>query len=195
MQEKTVAQQNTSSEVSAINALRLPANYGETLGVKKVLTMVPVGKPDKTRFFRIRDGSEWVLDAYILQIKEANETYGVSPHIAPILGSLARPARLHVAIDRNGNPSLVPVFLPGEDGKRHPWHESLAQAVEQAKTRWIRIEPNMPAGGYDVLMATGNLPEPVWPDTSMEELINVAFRGKTIDSETHPVVLAVLGAV
>ncbi len=177
------------------NAMRLPANYGETLGVKKVLTMVPVGKPDKARFFRIRGGAEWVFAAYILQNKEADETYIVLPHIAPIFGSLARPAQLHVAVGRNGNPSLVPVVLPGEDGKRNSWHESLAQAVELAETQWIRIVSNMPAGAYDVLVATGNLSGPVWPDTSMEELIKVAFRGKIIDSESHPVVQALLGAV
>ncbi len=195
MKNNTVPQQNTPSEVSTLNAMRLPANYGATLGVKKVLTMVPVSKPDKARFFRIRAGDEWVLAAYILQIEEAKETYIVLPHIAPLLGNLARPVQLHVAIDRNGNLSLVPVSLPGEDGKRNSWPDSMAQAVELAKTQWIRTASNMSARAYDVLVATGNLPEPVWPDTSMEELIRVAFRGKIIDSETHPVVLAMLGAV
>ncbi len=191
----TPSQQVTTTSQPDLKSLRLPANYGATLGVKKLLTQVPVGKPDKARFFQIRDGQDWVFPTYILQMKDANETYLVMPHIAPVLGSLARPVELHAAIDRSGNPSLVPVFLPGEDGKRNPWHESLAQAVEQAKTQWVRIEANMSAGAYGVLVAKGNLPEPVWPGTTMEELIKVAFRGKIIDSDSHPVVQAVLGAV
>ncbi len=178
-----------------LNAMRLPPNYGETLGVKKVLTTVRVGKPDKAQFFRTRDGDEWVFATYILELKEANETYLVMPNIAPILGSLARPAHLHAAIDRSGNVSLVPVFLPGEDGKWNSWHDSRAQAVELAKTKWLRITSNKSANAYDVLIATGNLPEPVWPETTMKELIVVGFRDKIINSETHPVVLAMLGAV
>ena len=178
-----------------LNAMRLPPNYGATLGVKKVFTTIPVNKPDKTKFFKVLTGEEWVFGAYILQLKEVNETYLVSPHIAPILGGLARPAQLHAAIDRHNNVFLIPVFLPGEDGKRNQWHESLAQAVNLAETHWVRVVANMSVGGYDVLQAQGALAEPVWPDTSMEELVNVAFRCKIIDTENHPVIHGLLGAV
>lgn len=178
-----------------LNSLRLPPNYGATLGVKKVFTTIPVNKPDKTKFFKVLTGEEWVFGAYILQLKEVNETYLVSPHIAPILGGLARPAQLHAAIDRHNNVFLIPVFLPGEDGKRNQWHESLAQAVNLAETHWVRVVANMSVGGYDVLQAQGALAEPVWPDTSMEELVNVAFRCKIIDTENHPVIHGLLGAV
>ena len=177
-----------------LDAMRLPANYGETLGVKKVMTNVAVGRPDKARFFRVRPGQEWVFGAYIVQLKDVNETYLVYPHVAPVLGGLARPAQLHATIDRHNNPSLVPVFLPGEDGKRNPWHESLAQAVKLAETHWVRVVANMSAGGYDVLQALGALPDPVWPDTTLEEMIAVAFRGKIVDSENHPVIRGLLGA-
>lgn len=178
-----------------LNSMRLPPNYGATLGVKKVFTTVHVTKPDKTKFFKALTGEESVFGAYILQLKDVNETYLVSPHIAPILGGLARPAQLHAAIDRHNNVFLIPVFLPGEDGKRNQWHESLAQAVNLAETHWVRIVANMSVGGYDVLQAQGALAEPVWPDTSMEELINVAFRGKIIDTENHPVIHGLMGAV
>lgn len=178
-----------------LDAMRLPANYGDTLGVKKVLTTVQVGRPDKARFFRTRSGDESVLRAFIVQLKDVNETYLVFPHIAPILGGLARPAQLHAAIDRHNNLSLIPVFLPGEDGKRNPWHESLAQAVQLSQDHWVRVVANMAVGGYDVLQAQGSLAEPVWPDTTMEEMIAVAFRGKVIDSEGHAIIRALLGAV
>lgn len=189
----TTPVKSTSASLD-LNALRLPANYSESLGVKKVLTTVQVGKPDKTKFFRVKPGDEGSFGAYILQLKDVNETYLVTPHIAPILGGLARPAQLHAAIDRHNNPFLVPVFMPGEDGKRNPWHESLAQAVKLAETHWVRVVANMSVGANDVLQAQGALAEPVWPETTIEELIRVAFRGRIIDSEDHPVVLSVLGA-
>jgi hypothetical protein len=100
---------------------------------------------------------------------------------------------LRVAIDRHNNVFLIPVPLPGEDGKRNPWHDSLASAVSLAESTWIRIGANMHVGAYDVYRAEGNIPEPEWPDVSMEELIGVAFRGKVIPDIDHPVIQALLG--
>ena len=53
--------------------------------------------------------------------------------VAQEMGGLVRPVQLRAAIDRQNNVFLIPVPLPGEDGSRNPWHESLAQAVEHAK--------------------------------------------------------------
>ena len=36
---------------SPFSSLRLTQNFGETLGLKKVLITVPVGRPSKDRFF------------------------------------------------------------------------------------------------------------------------------------------------
>ena len=102
---------------------------------------------------------------------------------------------LHAVIDRQNNVSLVPVPLPGEDGTRNPWHESLAQAIEYAKLKWIRITANMHVGGYDVNVAQAELPEPEWPAHDIESLVQVAFRGKIITNLDHPVVQSLLGRV
>jgi hypothetical protein len=102
---------------------------------------------------------------------------------------------LHAAIDRQNNVFLIPVPLPGEAGTRNPWHESLAQAVELAKLKWLRITANMYTGSYDVYEAQGALPEPEWPEQGMDILIEVAFRGKIIESLDHPVVQSLLGRV
>ncbi len=74
----------------------------------------------------------------------------------------------------------IPVPLPGEDGTRNPWHESLAQAVEYAKLKWIRITANMHAGGYDVYEAEGELPEPEWPVHDIDALVQVALAVRSV---------------
>ncbi len=178
-----------------LDALRLPPNYGATLGIKKVLTTVRIGKPDKSQFFRVHPSDDWHFPAFIVEVKETHESYVVAPAVAQVLGSIARPVMLHAAIDRNDNPFLIPVQLPGEDGRRNPWHESRAQAVEHSKTKWVRITANMPAGAYDVLEAQGVLPEPKWPDCTAAELFEVAFRNNLISDEKHPVVQQLLGKV
>jgi hypothetical protein len=178
-----------------LNSLRLPTNYGATLGVKKLLTNVPVSKPKKPQFFRTHAAVDMTFSAIFLEQKEARESYLVLPNIAQEISALVRPVMLHAAIDRQNNVFLIPVPLPGEDGTRHPWHESLAQAVEHAKLKWIRITSNIPAGGYDVYEAEGALPEPEWPSHGIDALIEVAFRGKIITSLDHPVVQSLLGRV
>jgi hypothetical protein len=178
-----------------LKSLRLPANYGATLGVKKLLTNVPVGKPKKPQFFRTHVSEEMTFPAMILENKEARESYLVIPDVSQEISELVRPVMLHAAIDRQNNVSLIPVPLPGEDGTRNPWHESLAQAVEHAKLKWLRITANMHAGGYDVYEAEGELPEPEWPAHDIEALVQVAFRGKIITSLDHPVVQSLLGKI
>ena len=184
-----------TQNTSPFSSLRLSQNFGETLGVKKVLTTVPVGKPTKDRFFRTHTSPSWVFPTWILENKAAGETYIVSPEVASVLGDLVRPVELYAVIDRQNNPSLIPIPLPGPNGVRNPWHESLLQAVLRARLVWLRISANMALGGYDIFEAAASLPEPIWPETTMDELLEVAFRGRIITSLDHPVVQDRLGRV
>jgi hypothetical protein len=131
--------------------------------------------------------------AMILENKESRESYLVTPEVAQEISELVRPVTLYAVIDRQNNVSLVPVPLPGENGVRNQWHESLAQAVEHAKLEWIRITANMHTGGYDVYEAEGALLGPEWPAHDIDELVQVAFRGKIIVNLDHPIVQSLLG--
>ena len=195
MKDKTTPKQPAHPNSADLKSLRLPANYGATLGVKKLLTNVHVGKPKKPQFFRTHISDDMTFPAMILENKEARESYVVVPEVAQEISELVRPVMLHAAIDRQNNVFLIPVPLPGEDGTRNPWHESLAQAVELAKLKWIRITANMHVGGYDVYEAEGELPEPEWPEHDIDALVQVAFRGKIITDLDHPIVQSLLGKI
>ena len=195
MQDSTKPKQDVSTTSTGIKSLRLKANYGATLGVKKLLTLVTVGKPKKQIFFRTHSAAEMTFDAMLLEQKESRESYVVMPDVAQEVSELVRPVQLHAAIDRQNNVFLIPVPLPGEGGTRNPWHESLAQAVEHAKLKWIRITANMHAGGYDVYEAEAALPEPEWSADDIDKLVEVAFRGKIITSLDHPVIQTLLGKI
>ena len=193
--QSATTQVGHSPQKSPFSSLRLTQNFGETLGVKKVLTTVPVGKPSKDRFFRTHPSPSWVFPTWILENQVAGETYLVSTEVASVLGNLARPVELYAAIDRQNNPFLIPIPLPGPNGVRNPWHESLAQAVERAKVVWLRISANKDLGGYDIYEATAKLPDPVWPDITMDELLEIAFRGRIIQNVDHPIVQERLGKI
>lgn len=176
-----------------LKSLRLSANYGATIGVKKILTNIPVGKPKKTQFFRVHGSVDMTFPTLILEIKETRETYLVYPDVAQVISELVRPVMLLVAIDRQNNIFIIPVPLPGESGTRNQWHESLAQAAEMSKKEWVRIVANMHIGSYEVHVATGVLAEPDWPEENLDELIKIAFRGKIISDANHPIVQSLLG--
>jgi hypothetical protein len=53
----------------------------------------------------------------------------------------------------------------------------------------------LPAGVYDLLVASADLPPPEWPDLQIDEILNIAFNGKVIDSIQHPVIQAIQGKV
>jgi hypothetical protein len=178
-----------------VNAFRLPQNFAENLGVRKVLTHIPVQKPSPDRFFRAHPSATMEFHALIYEDKAAREIYAVVPSLADFFGRLAKPVVLHLAVDRRGNPFLIPVPLPSTSGSRNPWHESLAQAIEKAKTDWVRIASNLAAGVYDIFVATAGGPPPEWPDKVMDELVQLAMNGKIIDSSDHPVIQGLQGKI
>jgi hypothetical protein len=195
MTKQSTPQQTTSTVAVEIQALRLSSNYGETLGVKKQLNTVLVGRPPKPKFFRTHTDEAMAFPAMVLELKEARESYIVMPDVAQQIAEMLRPVMLHAAIDRQNNVFLIPVPLPGASGLRNPWHESLAQAVEQAKVKWLRISANMAIGGYDVYQAEAPLPDPEWPGDDIETLVRIAFRGKIITGLDHAIVQSLLGRI
>ena len=178
-----------------LKLLRLPANYGANLGVKKILSTVVVAKPKRGHFFRIHRSDEMTFPAMILELKEASETYLVTPDTAQQISELVRAVMLYAAIDRQNNVSLIPVPLPDESGNRNQWHESLSQVLDHAKEKWVRITANRAINSYDIFEAQAVLPEPEWPDYGIDKLVETAFRGKIISDLDHTVVQSLLGRI
>jgi hypothetical protein len=178
-----------------LSALRLDQSYAGSVGVKKLVTAVPVRKPSKQDFVRVHPGENYRHSpAALLELKEERETYFVTPRVAPALVGEWRPASLFTGITRQGTVFVWPCWLPGEDGKVNEWHRSLAEAAEIAMDKWVRVSANMNAGAYDVFAAIGELPDPVWPEESFEDILGVAFRQRFIDSEEHEVISKLRGA-
>src|SRR6266699_1674831 len=170
-------------------ALRLNQNFVDTVGVKKLLTTVPVRNPNRQDFERVHRDPEFRLTpAAIIEVKEDREVYLVLPGIAQDLLGEFTPATLYTTINRQGVLHLWPVKLPGPDGKHNEWHRSAAEAAERAMERWVRITANMSLGAYEIREATGNLPEPDWPEVSFQEILKTAFRERLVDRADHPLV-------
>lgn len=173
--------------------LRLSQNFAATVGVKKALVTVPVRKPSKQEFVRVHPDVTYRLETAVLELKEEGETYLVDPSLWSELPSELTPKVLFTTMNRQGVLTLWPVRMPGEDGRLDEWNASALEAANMARDRWVRVVSNMGLGAYEVYEATGNLPDPVWPELSFTEILKVAFRGRYITEIEHPVIRRLRG--
>ena len=118
----------------------------------------------------------------------------VTPQMATELPGEFKPAALCTSINRQGVLFLWPVKLPGPDGRHNEWHRSAAEAAERAMRKWVRVTANVSLGAYEIFEATGDLPEPTWPDLTFEEILKIAFRNLIVDRPDHPVVQRLRGS-
>jgi hypothetical protein len=176
--------------------LRLDPSYAETAGVRRHLMTVPVRKPNRQEFFQVHSDPAYRLSpAAIVELKEDHETYLITPAIAQELPDEFAPATLLIAINRQGVLFIWPLKLPGPDGRQNDWHRSAAEAAEIAMSTWSRVKANMSLGAYELFTATGNLPDPEWPELPFPEILKIAFRNHLVDQLDHPLIGRLLGKV
>jgi hypothetical protein len=177
-------------------ALRLSQSFADTVGVKKLVSTVPVRKPNRQDFVRVHSDPAYRLTpTAIIELKDDHETYLVRPDIAQQLPGEFNVVTLNTAINRQGVIQLWPVKLPGPDGKYSEWHRSAAEAAELAMKQWVRVRANMSLGAYEIFEASGDLTDLIWPDISFEEILKIAFRDRYVDRVDHPLLQKLQGIV
>ena len=73
------------------------------------------------------------------------------------------------------------------------WHVSAADAAQKAMKSWIRIIANRSLGAYEILLASGPLSEPEWPDLAFSAILAIAFRDRIVLDHRHPVIKRLRG--
>ena len=138
-----------------LSALRLDQSYAEhTVGVKKLLTTVPVRKPNRQDFVRVHPDIAYRLTpAAIIDVKEDREVYLVTPGMAQALPGEYSTVTLYTTINRQGTLHVWPVKLPTIDGRQNEWHRSAAEAAEMAMKKWVRVTSNSSLGAYEIFDA------------------------------------------
>jgi len=175
--------------------LRLSQDFGAATGVKKILSTVPVRKPDRQWFVRTHPDEAFQLTTAVLDVKEDRETYLVDPSLWNELPGEIIPKILFTTINRQGVVFLWPIRLPGEEGRIDEWNRSALDGAQRAREKWIRIVANMSLGANEIFEATAELPEPEWPDEDFRALLEIAFRNRYIESPDHPVIRRLRGEV
>jgi hypothetical protein len=175
-------------------ALRLNQNYTAALGLERHIHNIPVDKPPTEAWFRVHPntndrGEEMFFDTYLLHVKNGPDrgVYQVSADLLPMLSGerLLKATRLVLCIDRQGELRLWPLRLPGPDGREDAWMSSALAVAEQAKQQWVRLVAGQ--SGYHSLTTTAAISDPIWPQLSLDEILELAFKKQRIASEADPV--------
>jgi hypothetical protein len=180
-----------------VASLRLSQDFASAVGVKTLLRTVPCKKPSKEWFVRTHPDPAYRISTAVLELKEDRETYLVSPDLWPSLADekTFSPRLLVTSVTRQGVLFIWPIRLPGSDGRIDEWSRSAMDAVDEAKTRWVRVVADMNLGAYQISPASAQLPEPDWPDVTFQEIIKIGFRDKMISDWNHPVLKRLRGEV
>ena len=175
-------------------ALRLTPDEAGQIGSEEVLAHVSVRKPSINEFVRVNPDPKMSLATSIF-VDPERETYFVAPGARNVLVAGVKAMLLLATVNQRGLFFIWPVALGDGSGRRNAWHETAREASELAKKEWVKLVSDMAGGCYRVYKAKGSLPKPVFPEKSLEELLRIAFRGRIIDNENHPVVRQALGMV
>ena len=175
-----------------LDSIRLTQHFGEQINVKKMLTTVPVRKPNKTQFFRTHPGHR--MEVMLLKYDETDEQYVVKPQVVSEVLQLAKPCRLVLVVDRLGTAFIWPLALPDEE-RPMDWHKSALEADYEAQSSWVRMAANQALGAYEIFKAAGELSEPIWPTESWNKLVEVAFKQKIIDTPEHVIIQKLQGVM
>ena len=180
---------------SNLEALRLSQDFTALAAVEKVLTSIPVRRPKKKEFIRVRPGSECRFDTFCLTDEDDNEVYLVTPELQPLLGPDVRATTLFTCMSRSSQvPFLWPIYLPDADGRLNSWPRSARKIAELAQTKWLKVTSDHDIQAYVPEVALGNLPEPEWPaELEMKDLIELAFGDRFIGDWDHPVLRRLRG--
>jgi hypothetical protein len=180
-----------------LDAIRLPAaGLATGLAVQEIAMHVPVRKPRRTEFIMTHPNADMRVPIMVFADPDDRDAvYLVPPPALPALLGEARPVLLLPTITTQGALFLWPVPLPLDDGRRNDWHATAREGAELAKTSWVRMSADLHHGAYRIYRAEGDLPKPIWPDQTLNELLRIAFKGRVIEGDglDHPLVRRLRG--
>ncbi|WP_143198242.1 hypothetical protein [Bradyrhizobium sp. AS23.2] len=180
---------------SDLDKLRL--SIGSTVfgGTTEILSKVAVRKPQKQEFVRVHPDEGMMLATAVYEDKQEREFYFVAPNMMSAMLGETTPVILVTAINRQKVSFLWPIKVANDNSSGNAWQDSAQQGCEVAKKTWVRLVADMSLGAYRIWAAQGDLSEPEWRPEPLNELLEIAFRGRVIENDDHPVVRRLRGLI
>ena len=117
--DETPADSNGAAAPDPFNvaALRLPPSFEQTAGVKKMITTVPVRKPNRQEWIRVHPGEDYRGDFATIHLKQDGEYYLVVPAMIESLRNELTLITIYTAINKAGVVFLWPAPRPSSEGR------------------------------------------------------------------------------
>jgi hypothetical protein len=197
-QPSTASPANTTKFFADLEQLKVDMKQAGLEGASEQLSAVMVRKPPAEEYIRVHSAPEMTISLALYELKEgySTEYFIVMPKMLSTMITLrgAFYAQLYVAVTKSGAAMIWPVKLP-TGGAGNPWTASAVQGAKLAKESWIRIFADSAKGQYRIMKAMSELGDPTFPDQPLSELLELAFQGRVIDSDDHPVCRKLRGQV
>jgi hypothetical protein len=174
-------------------ALAIPQNFDLDQPVEELVTLVKVGRPNQQGYVRFKE--DFAKTFFVINLKEERETYLVVNKelwSLPYVSRELKKKSFFLYTNRDRQYGLWEVATPGGSEKFSTWSSSAMNAVRAGREKWVRIITIM-GSGYKAETSPGIVEQPKWPTISDEEILELAFNDRLIDSIDHPVLRKLRG--
>jgi hypothetical protein len=150
--------------------------------------VVECRKPPKGVFFTARPDPEDRGFYFLLQI-EGRDPYLIAPAIAKQKQEedTLRPVLIVRYVTMAGDEGLWPLKLDQTDGKSNAWNTSARIVLESAEGGWVRLVNAKKYYAATASKKTLNQVPPKFTDRTFKELVNAAFKDRTVTTLDHEI--------
>jgi hypothetical protein len=168
---------------------RVDESEQDQVVAKTVLTAIGIRRPSRLEFIRTHPSPDYrLVPVYFITLQESREYYLVDPklkvHLRPREYSKGA---LFLATNRYDRPFFWLVTTQSSTGRISDWYTSALECEERARYEWVQVVADQNAGVYTVGVAEEPLPEPEWPEQSFQELFQIGFKRRWVNSLDHSV--------
>ena len=106
-------------EQNPFSKFRMASASLTNVETEKLITHVPVGKPNKQKFVRVHPDQAFWFECAILKLEDEQRPFLVTPEIASLIVQDIKLVVLRLTTDRQGNLSLWPIPPVPEEGEEN----------------------------------------------------------------------------
>jgi hypothetical protein len=176
-----------------LSTLRLPQNFDDIIMAQPVIANVTVRKPHSQEWFRVHPREDYRLQTAIINLKSESESYLVHPTLLIPLWEEIQPVVLFFVVNRQQEFFIWPVRLPKGDVRPDNYIQTDMAAAKAAETNWTRRAWVPQTRSHKISTTKKWNENPIWPEVSFQQLIDIAFKDRRIGDLEHSVVKGLRG--
>ena len=174
---------------SKILANRLGQDFLSNPVGKKITTRISIRKPSSSEYFRTK--GDFSYQTMTLKTDSGDE-YVLDQSLWSEYSSDAKAKMFILCTNRKAECFLWAIGVP-DPLRPNGWTQSTLEAVRIAQDKWVRAVSNMSAQQRDIYTAEGVLAEPEWLELTNDEIIELAFKDRFIEDDSHPILQQLKG--